>query len=47
VKLSPGGKLVVIPFSFPPFAIEFFPHPEIHHFIFSFAFHEIKNLKNK
>jgi hypothetical protein len=41
VKLSSGGKLVVIPFSFPPFFhyfhFSFFSHPQIHHFLFSFS----------
>jgi hypothetical protein len=37
VKPSPGGKPVVIPFSFSPFAFDFFSHPQIHHFLFSFS----------
>jgi hypothetical protein len=41
MKLSPGGKSVVILFSFPPFFhhlhLNFLSHPQIHHFIFSFS----------
>jgi hypothetical protein len=57
VKLSPRGKPVVIAFSFLPFFhhlhLNFFSHPQIHHFLFSFstahlflltfAFDKIKN----
>jgi hypothetical protein len=41
VKLSSGGKPVVIHFSFPPFFhhlhLNFFSHPQIQHFLFSFS----------
>jgi hypothetical protein len=41
MKLSLGGKLVVIPISFPPFFhhlhLNFLSHPQIHHFLFSFS----------
>jgi hypothetical protein len=41
MKLSPTGKPVVIPFSFPPFFhhfnLNFLCHPQIHHALFSFS----------